>query len=169
MRAKVIFLARDPRDVIASNFHQVTNRSKNPFKFNSKSEFVRHNTYGFKRVIHFFNIWYNNKSKPQDFLLIKYENLLESTLDLKKIITFLNVDISDESIERIYQESTAFKMREKERKNQLEGFSDFGKEANNLKVRKAIKGSYTSELTFEDIAFCNKEMEKLNSYFGYKI
>ena len=168
-RAKVIFLARDPRDVIASNFHQVTNRSKNPFKFNSKSEFVRHNTYGFKRVIHFFNIWYNNKSKPQDFLLIKYENLLESTLDLKKIITFLNVDISDESIERIYQESTAFKMREKERKNQLEGFSDFGKEANNLKVRKAIKGSYTSELTFEDIAFCNKEMEKLNSYFGYKI
>ena len=101
--------------------------------------------------------------------MIKYENLLESTLDLKKIITFLNVDISDESIERIYQESTAFKMREKERKNQLEGFSDFGKEANNLKVRKAIKGSYTSELNFEDIAFCNKEMEKLNSYFGYKI
>jgi|TARA_B110000967_G_scaffold202220_1_gene240702 hypothetical protein len=169
VRAKVIFLARDPRDVITSNFHQVTNRSKNPFKFNSKSEFVMHDIYGFKRVIHFFNIWYNNRKKPQDFLFVKYENLLESTLDLKKIITFLNVDIPDELIERIYLESTASKMREKEKKNQLQGFSNFGKEANKLKVRKAIKGSYATELTFEDIKFCNKEMEKLNSYFGYKI
>ena len=60
-------------------------------------------------------------------------------------------------------------MREKEKKNQLDGFSDFGKEVNKLKVRNAVKGSYTSELTFEDITFCNKEMEKLNPYFGYKI
>ena len=90
-------------------------------------------------------------------------------MDLKRIINFLNVDVSDESIERIYQESTSSKMREKEKKNQLVGFSDFGKEVNELKVRKAIKGSYLTELTFEDIIFCNKEMEKLNPYFGYKI
>ena len=64
-------------------------------------------------------MWYNNKTKPQDFLLIKYENLLEDTIDLKKVINFLNVDLSDELIERIYQESTAHKMREKEKKNQL--------------------------------------------------
>ena len=169
LRARVIFLARDPRDIITSNFYQVTNRSKNPFKFNSKSEFVMHDVYGFKRVIHFFNIWYNNKSKPQDFLFVKYEDLLENILDLKKIINFLDLDISDESIERIYQESSAHKMREKERKNQLKGFSNFGKETNKLKVRKAIKGSYISELTLEDIAFCNNEMKKLNPYFGYKI
>ena len=114
-------------------------------------------------------MWYNNKTKPQDFLLIKYENLLENTVDLKKVIDFLNVDISDKSIERIYQESTAHKMREKEKKNQLKGFSDFGKEANKLKVRKARKGSYLTELTLEDITFCNKEMAKLNPYFEYKI
>ena len=169
LRARVIFLSRDPRDVITSNFHQVTNRSKNPFKFNSKSEFVRHDIYGFKRVIHFFNIWYNNRNKPQDFLFIKYENLLENTLDLKKIINFLNLNISDELIEKIYKESTADKMREKEQSNQLSGFSDFGKEINKLKVRKAIKGSYAEELTFDDITFCNKQMEKLNPYFGYKV
>ena len=169
LRAKVIFLSRDPRDIIASNFHQVTKRSRNPFKFNSRSEFVSHDVYGFKRIIHFFNMWYNNKSKPKDFLLVKYENLLENTLDLKKVISFLNVDISEESIERIYQECSANIMREKEKKNQLEGFSNFGKEANNLKVRKARKGSYVKELSLEDITFCNKEMEKLNPYFGYKI
>ena len=33
-RAKVIFLCRDPRDIIASNYHQVTKRERNPFIFN---------------------------------------------------------------------------------------------------------------------------------------
>ena len=72
-------------------------------------------------------------------------------------------------IEKIYKESTADKMREKEKSNQLSGFSDFGKEINKLKVRKAIKGSYAEELTFDDITYCNKQMEKLNPYFGYKV
>ncbi len=167
LRSKVIFLARDPRDIITSNFHQVTNRAKNPFKFRSRSEFINHQVYGFKRIIHFFNLWFNNQNKPKEFLLIKYENLLNGTDDLKKIINFLSIDVHDELLERIYKESTADKMREKELKNQLEGFSDFGKETNKLKVRKARKGSYRSELSSEDITFCNKEMEKLNPFFGY--
>lgn len=167
LRSKVIFLARDPRDIITSNFHQVTNRARNPFKFRSRSEFINHQVYGFKRIIHFFNLWFNNQNKPKEFLLIKYENLLNGTDDLKKIINFLSIDVHDELLERIYKESTADKMREKELKNQLEGFSDFGKETNKLKVRKARKGSYRSELSSEDITFCNKEMEKLNPFFGY--
>ena len=82
IRSKVVFLSRDPRDVITSNFHQVTNRSKDPFKFNSISDFIMHETYGIKRVIHFFNLWSRNRYKPQDFLLIKYENLLKGVDEL---------------------------------------------------------------------------------------
>ena len=169
LRSKVVFLARDPRDIITSNFYQVTNRAKNPFKFRSKSEFINHDVYGFKRIIHFFNLWAKNKVKPKEFLLIKYENLLNGTDDLKKMINFLSINVPDELIEQIYNESTADKMREKELNNQLEGFRDFGKEANKLKVRKARKGSYLSELSSEDIAFCNKEMEELHPYFGYTL
>ena len=32
-RSKVLFLVRDPRDVIVSHYHQVTKRAKNPFVF----------------------------------------------------------------------------------------------------------------------------------------
>jgi len=169
IRSRVVFLARDPRDIISSNFHQVTNRAKNPFEFNSKSEFVNHEIFGFKRIIHFFNLWFANKNKPKEFLLIKYENLLGSADDLKRMIEFLSIDVSDELIERVYKESTADKMREKELKNQLKGFSDFGKGANKLKVRKARKGSYLTELSEEDIEFCNMEIRKLNPYFGYTL
>ena len=52
-RAKVIFLCRDPRDIIASNYHQVTKRARSPFIFNKKSDFVQHNILGFRRIIHF--------------------------------------------------------------------------------------------------------------------
>ncbi len=169
LRSKVVFLARDPRDIITSNFYQVTNRAKNPFKFRSKSEFINHEVYGFKRIIHFFNLWVKNKVNPKKFLLIKYENLLDNTDDLKKMINLLSINVPDELIKQIYNESTADKMREKELNNQLEGFRDFGKEANELKVRKARKGSYLSELSAEDIVFCNKEMEKLHPYFGYTL
>ena len=169
LRSKVIFLARDPRDIVASNFHQVTNRAKNPFKFRSKSEFVNHDIFGFKRIIHFFNLWFKNKNKPKEFLLIKYENLLDDTNDLRRMINFLPINVPDELIEKIYNESKADKMRKKELNNQLEDFRDFGKEANKLKVRKARKGSYLSELSSADIVFCNKEMEKLHPFFGYTL
>jgi len=59
-RANVIFLCRDPRDVISSNYYQVTNRAKNPFIFKDKSEFITHEVFGFKRVIHFYNLWFIN-------------------------------------------------------------------------------------------------------------
>lgn len=168
-RSKVIFLSRDPRDIITSNFHQVTKRAKNPFKFSKKSDFIRHDIYGFNRIICFFNIWFKNKGKPIKFLLVKYENLLLGTDDIKKIIRFLNIKVSDELIDKVYNESTALKMRAKEKNNKLIGFSDFGKDINALKVRNGVKGSYLKELSSEDIIYCNNQMKKLNTFFNYKI
>ena len=40
-RSKVIFLVRDPRDVVVSHFYQVTKRAKNPFVFNSITDFIK--------------------------------------------------------------------------------------------------------------------------------
>jgi len=169
-RGKVIFLVRDPRDVIVSHFHQVTKRAKNPFVFNSISEFVQDDILGFKRIIYFYNLWQKNKDLPQDFLLVSYESLMKNGIkELQKINDFLAINISKDSIRHIHAESSASKMREKEINNQLEGFNDFGNSRNQLKVRSAKIGGYKSELSDEDIQYCNSEMRYLNSFFGYKI
>ena len=169
-RGKVIFLVRDPRDVIVSHFHQVTKRAKNPFIFNSISEFVKDDILGFKRIIYFYNLWYFQKHKPKDFLLIKYEDLLENGIQtLSEITSFLNISITTNNLQEIYHQSSSDKMRKKEKANQLEGFNDFGKSRDQLKVRNARIGGYKSELSEEDILYCNKEMKNLNTYFGYKI
>ena len=169
-RGKVIFLVRDPRDVIVSHFHQVTKRAKKPFIFNSISEFVKDDILGFKRIIYFYNLWYFQKQKPKDFLLIKYEDLLENGIQtLSEITSFLNISITTNNLQEIYHQSSSDKMRKKEKANQLEGFNDFGKSRDQLKVRNARIGGYKSELSEEDILYCNKEMKNINTYFGYKI
>jgi len=169
LRAKVIFLCRDPRDIITSNYHQVTKRAKNPFSFNNKSEFIQNEILGFKRIIHFFNLWANNKSIPNKFLLIRYENLLSGINELENVLSFMNINAGKQLITKVYNGSSADKMRIKEKNNQIKGFTNFGNEVNQMKVRKAKKGSYLSELSVDDINFCNNEMSLLNKYFKYKI
>ena len=169
-RGKVLFLVRDPRDVVVSHFHQVTKRAKNPFVFNSISDFVKDDILGFKRIIQYYNLWYYQKDVPKDFLLIKYEDLLSHGVEtLSEINKFFNIDITKDKIEKIYSESSADKMREKEKENKLEGFKSFGKDRDKLKVRNAINGGFINELSEDDILFCNKEMKLLNSYYNYKI
>ena len=169
-RGKVLFLARDPRDVVVSHFHQVTKRAKNPFVFNSISDFVKDDVLGFKRIIQYYNLWFFQKDIPKDFLLIKYEDLLNQGVDtLSEINKFFNIDITKDKIEKIYSESSADKMRKKEKENKLEGFTDFGKDRDKLKVRNAKSGGFINELSEDDILFCNKQMKLLNSYYNYKI
>lgn len=169
-RGKVLFLVRDPRDVVVSHFHQVTKRSRNPFVFKSISDFVKDDILGFNRIIHYYNLWFSQKEIPKDFLLIKYEDLLNEGVDtLSEINKFFNIDITKDKIEKIYSESSADKMRKKEKENKLEGFKDFGKDRDKLKVRNAKIGGFINELSEDDILFCNKEMKLLNSYYNYKI
>ena len=169
-RAKVLFLVRDPRDVIVSHFHQVTKRAKNPFVFFSISDFLRDETLGFKRIIHFYNLWFRSRNIPKEFYLIKYEDLYESGVsELHKLCGFLGLDTTKDIVESVYNESSASKMRKMEINNQLEGFNHFGKNINQLKVRNAKIGGYINELSKEDVDYCNMEMKLLQSYFQYNL
>ena len=138
--------------------------------FDSISDFIKDETLGFNRIIHYYNLWHKSRNIPKDFLLIKYEDLLENGVgELQKINDYLNLNISVSDIKKVYKNSSANKMRRKELANQLEGFNDFGNSRNQLKVRNAKIGGYKSELSDEDIQYCNSEMRHLNSFFGYII
>jgi len=167
-RAKLIFLVRDPRDVVVSHFHQITKRANNPFVFKSISTFIRDEILGFNRIIYYYNLWYNNKSIPKDFLLIRYEDLFQNgCYELQRINEYLCLNISDNDIRSIYNNSSADKMRRRELAGDLESFKYFGSSKNQLKVRNARIGGYKKELTQSDIRYCNKKLEDLNKYFNY--
>ena len=166
----VLFIVRDPRDVVVSHYHQITKRSKIPMKFDCLSDFIRDPVFGFSRVIAFYEIWFHNQSVPKNFSFIKYEDLLSNGIfSVKSILDFIlpENDISVSIIEKAYNQSSADKMRKKEKANSIEGFSKFGVDIDYLKVRKAVSGSYLNEMSAEDIEFCNRIMEGKMTFLNY--
>ena len=76
--------------------------------FSSISEFVRDETFGFNRIIQFYNIWYNQRKISKDFFLVKYEDLKNNgENELKKIFNFLEINIDEKIIREVYNKSSA--------------------------------------------------------------
>src|SRR5207302_9522278 len=75
---KVIFLARDVRDVLVSSYYEATKRSlvfeRDPCQFDGTlGEFVRSPVVGARKVAAFYEIWSRSRGVPKEFLLIRYE------------------------------------------------------------------------------------------------
>lgn len=166
----VLFLVRDPRDVVISHYHQITKRSKDPMTFKNLSDFIRDPVFGLNRIIKFYEVWFHNQSIPKDFSFIKYEDILSDGVNsVKNILDFIipdnNIPVS--IIKKAYDESAAEKMRSKEKQNLIEGFNSFGDKHDYLKVRNAVSGSYLKEMSSEDIDFCNEMMKDKITFLNY--
>src|SRR5437773_6944971 len=80
-RAKIILLARDPRDCFVSLYLQLTRRDPNaPAKLRQKSvsEMLRDENFGMRAIISTMNDWLSEFSKRNNFILVRYEALRAS-------------------------------------------------------------------------------------------
>ena len=166
----VVLLIRDPRDVLVSYYHQATKRSANPMHFDDIGDYLKDRLYGVKRISRFMKIWDWNKCLPHRFIIVRYEDLLNNTLyELKRILEFSKICYENEQLRDIVEKFTAEKMREQEKKGNIDGMRKFGKSLDHLKVRKARSGTYKEELSSDDIAYCNKELGKVLKLYGYPV
>ena len=168
-RNKIIMLVRDPRDVVVSHYYQVSKRTYNPLEVGSLSNFVRHPLYGFNRIIRFYQIWNWNRWLMKDFLIVRYEDLMnDGPATLLQILKFLGLSEIDQKIlNEVYRLNQAENLRSLEKSNKVEGMRVFGSDDNSLKVRKAKIGSYKEELLEEDIDYCNDLMKNCPKIYGY--
>ena len=80
-RAKIILLARDPRDCFVSLYLQLTRRDPNaPVKLRQRtvSEMLRDQKFGMGAIINAMNDWLNEFSQRDNFNLVRYEALRAS-------------------------------------------------------------------------------------------
>jgi len=179
-KSKVIFLVRDPRDVVVSMYFEKSKRiparkdetNEKPFTGTIK-QFLYHEEGSIETIIEFMNIWYLNRNVPKDFMLVKYEELRKATAKhLEKILKFVgesNVDrhALREAIDRGSFES----MRSIESKGSMEGFGlrpankdDF----DSYKTRRGKVGGYIDYFDDEDIKYLERVIQsRLNTAFGY--
>lgn len=170
---KVIFLVRDPRDVVISYFFHLTRRSRFPVQLDISS-FIRDPGYGINRVIDLMNIWNENRRIPKDFLLIKYEDLHRDPVgELRKIVGFAGInDVNDELLKEAVEFGSFDNMRQMELSNSLQNGRLKPRNPNDqesYKVRKGQVGGYRQYLSEEDVKYVDTQVkDNLSREYGYE-
>ncbi len=170
-RKKIVFLVRDPKDDIVSLYNDYVHRAQSYTK--SISEFVRDEKQGIMPLIRYMNGWVEEmERRSDDFLLVKYEDMKEDPArELKRVVRFLEIDVSDEVIADAVEYSSFQNMRKMEVQNTFKDARMRTKDTGNVnafKTRKGKVGSYKEELSQEDITFLEQEIgAQLHPTLGY--
>lgn len=167
---KVLFIVRDPRDVIISSFFHKTKRhnffpndtSKNEYARydGTLKEFIREKVGSFETLLEYYNIWDRSRDQPDGFLMVSYEQMSENTHQtLRSTLDFMGLDkINEVVIEESIEYASFDNMRDMERKDSFESGilkSTNNNDLNSFKTRKGKVGGYVEFLDDEDIEYLN--------------
>jgi Sulfotransferase domain len=174
-RAKIILLARDPRDCFVSLYLQLTRRDPNaPRKFRHKtaSEMLRDRRFGVRAIINAMNDWINEFSRRDNFTLVRYEALRASPDEhFRDLLAVLGESAPEATI---FQDALEFSRFENMQKLEAAGAFDSNilhpgdvRDPESFKVRRGKVGGYREYLSLEDQKFAADALMKLDSRLGY--
>ena len=180
---KVIFLVRDPRDVVVSSYFEIKKRNRifgdNPYENRSMSfegelsDFIHSKTGSFDTILEYYQIWAKNQQIPRGFLLIRYEDLKANpSSELRRVLDFIGLCAINDLV---VSEAVAYASFENMRKMELEkrfqtGILNPGDPAdkNSFKTRSGKISGYHEYLSKFEIEELNLKMSRnLPEMFGY--
>ncbi len=182
---KVIFLARDPRDVLVSSyFHRRKSvvytkpplfgakTRKAPVAFEGElSDFIHTDAGGFDTLLRFYNIWAKNRHVPKDFLLVRYEDMhADPQKQLARIMQFIGMpDVSTEVIDEAVRYASFDNMRNMEKADRFKVRPAEVTDESSFKVRRGKVKGYIDYLKPEEVELLNRKMAStLTDFYGYE-
>jgi Sulfotransferase domain len=146
----VIFLMRDPRDVLISSYFHAT-KHKHRFEGSIRS-FLFDPEQGLPDFVNYLNDWANNLGDVPHVLLT-YEKLQDDAAsETARVLKFLNVEIDEELLREAVAASRFEAMRDLEK---VEGIPDHDYDRNDrdsMRMRRGKSGGYLDYLSNDDIA-----------------
>lgn len=167
---RVVFLARDPRDVIVSLYFHRTQRMKN---YDGEiSSLIRDEHFGIKNYLHFLSEWHQANNEISEFLLIRYEDLQKDThRQLSRAIEFIGLPkITDEIIQVAVTFADFDNMRAMERNGTFgPGLRPVkANDTSTYKTRRGKAGGYVDYLSDGDIGYIEAVMSaELPRFYGF--
>jgi len=169
---KVIFLARDPRDILISlYFHK--SRRDHAFA-GTLSQFIDAPIGGFNNILRFYQIWAQNMHIPKGFHLIRYEDLHKAPeTELQKLFAFMGLkDIQPETIAEAITFAQFDKMQKMEKQGQFQESNRLlpgdAADIDSFKARRGKVGGYIDYLSAAEINDLNERMHQyLPPVFNY--
>ena len=174
-RAKIILLARNPRDCFVSLYLQLTRRDPNaPVKLRQKtvSAMLRDEEFGMRAIVDVMNNWLNEFSQRDNFTLVRYETLRASPAEhFRDLLAVLGESSPDANI---FQEALEFSRFENMQKLEAAGAFDSNilhpsdvRDPESFKVRRGKVGGYREYLSADDQQFAAAVVAGLDRRFGY--
>ena len=167
--AEIVFLARDPRDIIVSMFFKFSRRWEviKVRRFTGTlSEFMRHEKYGIEGIVAYYNLWADAWTWQ-----IHYEDMRENpNQELAWMLRQLGMTASPETLDEAVQFASFDNMWKLESTNFNAWLRETKKgDPESRRVRRGKVGGYVDYMTPDDIAFANEAMRGLDPYYGYGI
>lgn len=170
--AKIIFLHRDPRDVLVSQYYHILHRSGYP-SFD-RDYLIDNSNVGLLKIIAFMNKWAEYVlAHPNKILPIAYHALKEDPkIYLIKILDLINYPVSTTHISEAIENSTLSKMRQAERADADNPWANTSSKGadnpNSFHSRKGITGEYKTFFASEEIEKINRIIKsELSSYYSH--
>ena len=168
--AKVVFLYRDPRDILVSQYHHIVNRTG--YMTFHKDYVIDNKNVGLLKIINFMNKWLKNSDAHSDKIMsLSYETMRQDTeTDLARLFEFWDIPVSPENIKQAIENCTLDKMRQKEKENADSPWmvTKKGAGSNAFHSRKGMIGEYLEFFSEDQVDQINDKInEKLDARFGY--
>jgi hypothetical protein len=125
---KIIFLVRDPKDIIVSLYFEMTKRRKFYIAWGheekikhitsdiSMSDFIRLDIGSMKTLIEYYKMWSEIVHRNKNIIITYYENLhLKPHEELRKVLDFMNVNFDMTNSENAFKKSEFNNMRNYEK------------------------------------------------------
>jgi hypothetical protein len=169
---KVIYIVRDPRDVVVSQFHFFRKRRRIDDNYPIEKfvrSFVAGETCDYSSWGGNVASWLVTRQNSNDFLLLRYEDMLARTeVELNRVASFLGLEVTPELVAQAVERSSADQMRK------LEGGSSAALVTKNSRqdipfVRSAHVGGWRKTLPEAAVVELEDAWGDLMVYLGYEL
>jgi hypothetical protein len=164
----VVFLVRDPRDVMVSCYFQATKRRR--VFDGSIASFIRDERYGIRKCAVFHRIWSENQHVPRRFVLVRYEDMRRDPAGaLRSVLAILDIPkVSSDAIQRAVSFGDFANMQNLESTGY---FDDKVLKPGNVadpesfKVRRGEVGGHRDYVSHDDLAYMTAIMAEQGGTF----
>ncbi len=150
----VIFMVRDPRDVLVSSYFHAT-RHKHRFSGNIGA-FLRDKEQGAADLIRYLNGWAEGLSRHPHFIL-SYEALSADPEGMTAaVLRFLKCPVDAQAVHRAVEASRFEAMREIEKSDGIPGHEYDLSDDESLRMRRGVAGGFADYLSSSEVAWVEK-------------
>ncbi len=154
--APVIFLLRDPREVMVSGYHHAVRHKKN-FS-GGVSDFIDRGDYGLRAYIGYHNAWAAALRSDRDLVLTYRELSDDAGATLQKIIARRGWRMDAESVAKAVELSAFERMRQAEAETGIPDHDYDRSDEDSRRMRRGEAGAFREDLTDAEIDQINQRL-----------